>query len=150
MAGSVLVGVDDSEGGRCALTWALREADLRHATVEVLYAWAPAWAEGFNTEWPADRSAFTDEARTMLAGLIAESQAESGSSIVPHVAVVEGIGAGPALVKASADVDLLVVGSRGRGGFLGLALGSVSTACVHHARCPVVVVRPPDASARPG
>lgn len=150
MAGRVLVGVDDSAGGRSALAWALREADLRQATVEVLHAWSPDWAEGFNTEWPADRAAFTDEARTMLDGLIAKSQAETGSGIVPHVVVVEGRGAGQALVEASADVDLLVVGSRGHGGFVGLALGSVSTACVHHARCPVVVVRPSDAAIRPG
>ncbi len=149
MAGRVLVGVDDSDGGRSALTWALREADLRQATVEVLYAWAPPWAEGFNTEWPADRAVFTDEARTMLAGAIVNSQAETGSSIVPQVAVVEGISAAQALVEASADVDLLVVGSRGHGGFVGLALGSVSSACVHHASCPVVVVRPTDAATPP-
>ena len=146
MAGRLLVGVDDSEGGRSALTWALREADLRHAAVDVLYAWAPPWSEGFNTEWEADRAAITGDARTMLAGVIAKSQAEAGSSIVPHVVVVEGISAGQALVEASANVELLVVGSRGHGGFVGLALGSVSTACVHHARCPVVVVRPSDAA----
>jgi nucleotide-binding universal stress UspA family protein len=73
-----------------------------------------------------------------------EDAAERARRILPaelvHTAVVSG---GPAerLIDQSKDADLLVVGSRGRGGFRGLLLGSVSQQCVSHAQCPVVVVR---------
>ena len=74
-----------------------------------------------------------DEAEALAAarGITVERKLENGSPAY-------------ALIDASEGADLLVVGSRGHGGFTGLLLGSVSAACVHHAHCPVVVVRPPD------
>ena len=73
------------------------------------------------------------------AGLEAEAEAEG---IEIERRVVEG-GAARVLVDAAADGDLLVVGSRGHGGFAGLLLGSVSQQCAHHAHCPVVIVQAP-------
>lgn len=138
----IVVGVDDSSGARAAVAWALREAGLRHATLDLVHAWTPPWAEGFNTEWAADRAAFEKEAEAMMAAVAADAQVEAPSDIAPQLLVVAGEAPGRALVEESASANLLVVGSRGRGGVASATLGSVSTACVHHANCPVVVVRP--------
>jgi len=142
MAEKIVVGIDTSDGGRSALVWALREAALRGAAVEAVHAWFPSWAEGFNTEWMSDREFFEKEIRTELGRTIADAQVEADTTIEPTLVLVAGESAARSLIDAAADASLLVVGSRGRGGFAGLTLGSVSTACVHHGHCPVVVVRP--------
>ncbi|CAN5432638.1 universal stress protein [soil metagenome] len=142
MTNRIVVGVDDSQGGRAAMRWALREAGLRNAAVEAVHTWSMPWSEGFNTAWAIDRAAFEEGARAMMRGVVAEAQRDVGVSISPTLAVVEGVSAASALTEAADGADLLVVGSRGRSGLTGLALGSVSTACVHRATCPVVVVRP--------
>ncbi len=138
----IVVGVDDSLGGRAALSWAFDEAALRHATLEVVHAWSmPLW-EGWNSEWPADEASFRDEAHQLVDKLVAECcDTASPVEIVPVQLLCEGPAFG--LVAQSRTADLLVVGSRGRGGFKGLLLGSVSTQCVHHATCPVVVIPSP-------
>jgi nucleotide-binding universal stress UspA family protein len=135
----IVVGVDDSPGGRAALKWALDEAALRHATLEVVHAWSLPLSEGWNSEWPADEDWFRDDARTLVDRLIEEcGDAASAVEIVRVPLRCEGPAFG--LLERSRSADLLVVGSRGRGGFKGLLLGSVSTQCVHHATCPVVVI----------
>jgi nucleotide-binding universal stress UspA family protein len=135
----IVVGVDDSPGGRLALRWALDEAELRHAELEVVHVWTLALIEGWNSEWPAD-AAFLDK-------VIAESGHRDGVTVtpVPLQSQVPAFG----LLGQAAGADLLVLGSRGRGGFTGLLLGSVSTQCVHHATCPVVVVKLPETTSSP-
>jgi nucleotide-binding universal stress UspA family protein len=138
----IVVGVDDSEGGRRALRWALEDASRRQARVVAVLAWhrplmgaSPAVAAIVD---PAEEQAFA-EAR--LAGIVGDAlEAAPAGVVVDHV-VTEGSPARTLLDEAR-GADLLVVGSRGRGGFAGLLLGSVSQHCVHHAPCPVVVVRP--------
>jgi len=137
----IVVGVDDSLGGRAALAWALREAQLRHADLEVVHAWALPMAEGWNREWPADEAWFRKQSSDFLEQVIAECAPEEVAAVRPVLMPLECDVPAWGLLERSRGADLLVVGSRGRGGFKGLLLGSVSTQCVHHATCPVVVVK---------
>ena len=137
----IVVGVDDSPGGRAALAWAMHEAELRHAQLEVVHAWSLPLAEGWNSEWPTDEAWFREQSRRLLEKLIAECPAREDIAVVPVVVPLECEGPAFGLLEQSKGADLLVVGSRGRGGFKGLLLGSVSAQCVQHATCPVVVVK---------
>jgi nucleotide-binding universal stress UspA family protein len=137
----VVVGVDGSPGAARALTWALAEAEQRHADLDVVIAWDVPyqWAEGFNAKWGEDADYFAGAAATLAeAELTGVLQGAPRPEWV-HVQPMEG-GAAHVLLQRARDADLLVVGSRGRGGFADLLLGSVSTACVHHAPCPVAVI----------
>jgi nucleotide-binding universal stress UspA family protein len=145
----IVVGVDGSPGGRSALRWAVAEARVRGAPLHVVHAWMvplidalpEPWAVGAPSLGPSDDEVHDHleaAARNLLDACVDEAR-----SAEPDVDVqgelVEGRPAG-ALLEAAGGADLLVVGSRGRGGFAGLLLGSVSAQCVHHAPCPVVVV----------
>jgi nucleotide-binding universal stress UspA family protein len=147
----IVVGVDGSSGGLEALRWALAEASVRGAAVRIVHAWMvplidalpEPWAVGSPPLGPSDDEVHEHleaAARTVLDASLAEAR-----SADPGVEVRgELVEARPAaaLLAAAEDADLLVVGSRGRGGFAALLLGSVSAQCVHHAPCPVVVVPP--------
>lgn len=131
----IVVGVDGSSESGEALRWAERQARLTGAELHAVVAWRLPTTYGYaavyaDVDWAA-------EARDTLDRTIAETLGDDGPHVHRHV--VEGHPA-PALVDAAADADLLVVGSRGHGGFTGLVLGSVSQHAVSHARCPVVVV----------
>lgn len=139
----IVVGVDRSEGARAALRFALEEAKLRQATLRVVHAWqyAPIGATGFESTYPAlggDIKDLRDVAASDLDATLAESIPDTGTVHVER-RVVEGRPAA-ALVDESRAADMVVVGSRGHGGFTGLLLGSVSQQVAHHAACPVVIV----------
>ncbi|MFN0090752.1 MAG: universal stress protein [Acidimicrobiales bacterium] len=140
--GRIVVGVDGSEHSVAALRWAVEEAKLRNAQVEAVISWQyPVYAAdpiGATAISSLDPELVRDGARRALEEAIAA--ADAGPAPVTPV-VLEG-SAGHALIETARGAELLVVGSRGHGGFAGLLLGSVSTQCVHHAPCPVVVVRP--------
>ena len=138
----IVVGVDDSQGGRAALGWALDEAALRSAELEVVHVWSLPLVEGWNSDWPADAAWFRAQASDFLDRVIVEAGGRDGVVVTP-LPVEEHVPAFGLLGRA-AGADLMVVGSRGRGGFKGLLLGSVSTQVVHHATCPVVVVKTDD------
>jgi len=134
----VLVGVDGSAAATAALGFAIREARMRDAVLMVVmaveipdYAWIDPYATRSHPEEDT-----LQRAREKLDRLLAAAGTE-GLYMDP---VVTAIPAPRALVDRSADSDLLVVGSRGHGGFRGLVLGSVSMQCVLHAQCPVTVV----------
>jgi nucleotide-binding universal stress UspA family protein len=134
----VVVGVDGSVSSKAALAWAVRQARLTGATVEAVIAWEIPANYGFPV--PILRGvAFEDVAAQALDTAIAEvSGPDEATTIRPKV--VQGHAA-RVLLEASAGAELLVVGSRGQGGFVEALLGSVGQHCVHHATCPVVVVR---------
>jgi nucleotide-binding universal stress UspA family protein len=163
----IVVGVDASPGALRALAWAAGEARLRLATLQVVHAYhaqalaAPLYfpsrealpgtavaagggpPEEEKAETVRQRAEFQEavrrQAEELLEGLLGEvGDALDGVDVRPSV--VEDRNPAEALVELSADADMLVVGSRGRGGFSSLLLGSVSHAAVLHALCPVVVI----------
>ena len=139
----IVVGVDGSESSRHALQWAAREAEAKGISVRVISTYAiPAIAmaePGFSYE-PANVQELADYARKVVATEVAKAS-KAHPKVKFEAEVFEG-SAAQALTEASARASMLVVGSRGHGGFVGLLLGSVSQQCVTHAHCPVVVVRP--------
>jgi nucleotide-binding universal stress UspA family protein len=143
--GVIIVGVDRSAGAEEALRFAFEEAQLRGATLRAVHAWqfgyigAPS-LEGAVPVLGAELDAHRSAAGAVLDAMVREAIPEAGDIRIER-RVVEGAAAA-VLVEESRGADLLVVGSRGHGGFAQLLLGSVSQQCAHHAECPVVIVRP--------
>lgn len=135
-----MVGIDGSECGAKALRWAAGEARVHGATLVVLHAWQyPYTGSDVAMALPALRvGKVEDEARMVLRRAV-KDEADTLAGLLVEESVVYGE-AGAALVVAARDADLVVVGSRGRGGFAGLLLGSVSQHVAHRAPCPVVIV----------
>ncbi|GAA1636761.1 universal stress protein [Catellatospora bangladeshensis] len=139
LSGPVMVGYDGSPTAQAALTFAAREALLRHTTlILVNIHWQAPWYRG---DKPAidPVEAARAEAEQLLADAIAPWRAEHAELAV-ELRPVHSLNAEHALIDASKDAALTVVGSRGRGGFTGMLLGSVSHALVEHAHSPVAVV----------
>ncbi len=137
----ILVGIDGSGHSQRALEWAIKEASLRNAPVTVL-AVHPT-ARGFFSESTAfaGDSALTDKVREAAQAEI-DKLGDAGNVSIT-VKAVNGIPV-EELVNASRDADILVLGSRGAGGFSPLRLGSTSSQVAHYAHCPVLIVPPED------
>ncbi|WP_028927833.1 universal stress protein [Pseudonocardia acaciae] len=140
--GTVVVGVDGSEGSLAALRVAVDEARRRSALLRVVTAYeVPTyWALPAGPPTGVTREEIAQDA--LRAAQAEVDQLLAGDPAAPKVDVL--VAAGPAakvLVEAAAQADLLVVGHRGRGGFASVLLGSVGLACVLHAPCTVTVVR---------
>jgi nucleotide-binding universal stress UspA family protein len=141
----IVAGVDGSASSRGALRWAVRQARLTGGTVDAVIAWQyPAAATGY--AWvpiaavdSVDSVDYEEIARKVAAEAISNVDT-AGGDVRISTRVQQGCAA-QVLIDAAAGADLLVVGSRGHGGFSGALLGSVSMHCVHQAPCPVVVVR---------
>lgn len=144
-AARIIVGCDGSEGSREALRWALGEARLRKAPLEIVYAWQqtlPMWA-GFSAMGAAVIPPVSvDDLETFAQSILDAAIAPFASDLEGlevHAHLVEGHPA-DVMVEASKGAGMLVVGSRGLGGVRGAFLGSVSQHSLHHGQCPVVVV----------
>ena len=135
----IVVGVDGSSCSREALRFAADEAKLRAAPLRVVCAWqVPTSVYAAAAFTPAvDERAFTDAARAAAEDELHEVLGESDPA--PQLVLREGSPA-TVLIDESRSAELLVLGSRGHGGFAGLLLGSVSQQCAAHALCPVVIV----------
>ncbi len=147
--GDVVVGVDGSAGASAALLWAAAEARLRATRLRVVHAWRFSYPDVAGYGWGGaievlPRTGVGDQHRAAEA-LLEEATAHlafEGLDVDIQCEAVEGTAA-EVLVGAAGEADLLVVGSRGHGGFVGLLLGSVSQQCAHSAPCPVVIVHAP-------
>lgn len=132
----IVVGVDGSDPSRAAMDWAVEEARLRNGQVLALSAWHyPYVGDAMGQVWVYQ--GIEEDARAVLEE---ELHRVGDRGVAVTGSLVQG-NAASALVDASQHADLVIVGSHGRGGFAGMILGSVSTQTVHHAHCPVLVVR---------
>ena len=138
----VLVGVDGSREAGAALKYAVAEANRRGARLRVVSTYFPENSvHGRTQPVTASETAIEVDLEKETRRMVEDALA--GDAAQPPVEIV--IAAGPAagvLIDRSGEVDVLVLGHRGRGGFASMLLGSVSMQCVLHARCPVIVVRP--------
>jgi nucleotide-binding universal stress UspA family protein len=155
VAGRIVVGVDGSRASKDALSWALAEARLRGDTVIAVHAWTPPYPAA-TVPYPTV-AALPEGPVAPVGGDMADAMREGGEEVLAQtvsdadagdVTIEKRLVEGPAasaLIEAAKGAELLVVGSRGHGGFTGLLLGSVSQQVANHAPCPVVIVRAPEA-----
>ena len=138
---TILVGVDGSRGSRKALVWAAAEAAEHGADLIVLNVWEQALPPpvGSGSAPPGEVPDFSQRAAEELLKVIKEELGEN-LPVLTQPRVKQGNPA-EVLIEQSASADLLVVGTRGHGGFAGLVLGSVSQHVAAYAHCPVTVVR---------
>jgi len=139
---TIVVGIDGSPCSRAALLWAVEEARLRSASLRVVHAWwaLPELAPGpvaVGNDWQA----CSERAQKLVEQFVDETAPHARSEIDLSAVAIQGVTASEALIREARDADLLVVGSRGLGGFAALLLGSVSQQCAQHAHCPVTIVR---------
>jgi nucleotide-binding universal stress UspA family protein len=138
----IIVGIDGSDHSRHALEWAIAEAAVRQTPLTVLtvqQALAGYWSG--SVAYPGDQD-LAEKARKMAQDQTDSTLEKAGPGSRPPSVTVRAVIGIPAeaLLGAAANADMIVVGSRGAGGFKRLLLGSVSSQVTHHAACPVVVI----------
>ena len=140
----IIVGVDGSGHSQRALEWAMKEAAIRHTRLTVLtvHETVKSYYTGHAVQYPHDpalteeiQKAVEAEAKEVLAGLDGPHPESLTVRAVPGLPVQE-------LVNAAKDADMIVLGSRGAGGFARLLMGSTASQVAQHAQCPVLIVPP--------
>jgi nucleotide-binding universal stress UspA family protein len=140
-AGPVVVGVDGSPGSAVALSFAADEAAVRETTLIVMHIWSLNTSNRPRKTYEETETAAAEDAESVVAGAVEQARAEHPKvDVEPRL--VHALDPTKALTDTSREAGLLVVGSRGHGGFTGLLLGSTSQTLVHHAHCPVVIAHP--------
>lgn len=141
----IVVGFDGSGNSQNALGWAVDEARQRNGRILLVTAWSKpplAWYPAV-LETAAGEIAAEDSPQRIAETLQADAlKTAAAEGVAATGQVVHSDSPASAILDAAKDADLVVVGSRGHGGFPGLHLGSVSTQVINHAPCPVLVVRP--------
>jgi nucleotide-binding universal stress UspA family protein len=140
----IVVGVDGSDSSRAALEWAYDEAAHHGASLTVVNAWHPPslpMAPPYGHLPPEDYESQPRNEALALLEQFTSALVPKTPAVDVRTSVKEGKNPAEVLIERSAEADLVVVGSRGHGGFLGMLLGSVSQHLVTHANCPVVIVR---------
>lgn len=137
----IIVGVDGSEQSLDALRWGAAEAALRSCRLHAVGTFTtPIMSTGYELAVPDPADLEAAAATTLDAAVDTVRLEDVLVGVEVQTRAVEGH-AGERLIALSRHAELLVVGARGHGGFMGLLLGSVTTYVVNHAECPVVVVR---------
>ena len=137
MTKRIVVGVDGSDHGNAALHWAVDEAKAHTAEIIAVFAWQMPL---IGIPGAFDR----EELEKLCINFLEETVAAVvPAPPVPITKLVAHGDVSASLIEAAKSTDMLVLGSRGRGGFAGLKLGSVSSECVQHAACPVVIIKQP-------
>ncbi|HAM21091.1 MAG TPA: universal stress protein UspA [Actinobacteria bacterium] len=146
---TIVVGVDGSADSDRALKWAANQAQLVGSRLHVVHAWEPPYAApdslaGTMPFLADDQGELAKHAQKILSDSIARCVPD-GSDLTVTSEVLEGYPSAMLTEVASGDhAELLVIGTRGLGGFSSMLLGSVAHQCLHHAVCPVAVIRPSD------
>ena len=132
----IVVGVDGSPSSLAAVDWAVTEARLRNGKIRLVSAWyyPPLASE-------VGEGVIDDSFKNYAEQTLAEALRMVADQGIPVSGTVVENSPAIAMLDAARDANLVIVGSRGRGGFASLLLGSVSSQVVHHAHCPVLVVR---------
>lgn len=138
----IVVGTDGSECAAEALRWAYEEARLAGASLVVLHSWQYPYGDLVDGERDVRQRMQADASAQLADAVRPMSERAEEDGVALSTRLVEDLPA-KAIIEAAADADLVVVGSRGRGGFTSMLLGSVSRSVVQHAPCPVAVIRQP-------
>lgn len=133
----IVVGVDGSEPSKAALRWAARFLASSGGYIDAVIAWQPPPNYGWTSSLPGDWHPDQDAAKVLTSAV--DEVFGADRPLGTQLTVVCGNPA-KVLIEQSKNAELLVVGTRGHGGFAGLLLGSVSASCAEHARCAVLVV----------
>ena len=140
----IVVGMEGSGYARAALIWAIEEAHHRDAVVEVVTCYSPTYVPaapdlGYVPLDSFDLAAEVEKMQGEVIDSALEASAYSGDVKIRRT--LEKGRPADTLMAVAEGADMLVVGNRGRGGFAGLRLGSVSQAIAHHSPCPLVILR---------